>query len=204
MNDELALQLWLLPRWMPYAHDPDTADVEIAAAVDLEIARQPRLAAERDLLVGLLTDKSADARRRAAGLGALRWEEHPVLGRSVASMIGWLLDRDPTRTAAEERDALLATLTEPTDIDHVPPRVEPVTLPYGPGVRVEAVRSEPTGDAPVFSMIEYHVPLARPRASTLLVRFVTCHLALVDELADEFDLIVAKLDLSVAGGAGAR
>jgi hypothetical protein len=220
VNDQLAIQLNVFSRWMAYALDPTTAAATIAGEVAGLIARHPALAGRRQLLTDLLTHKSAGARDDGAAFGALRYEEHGGHGGhgghgdSIASMVGWLIGRDRSRTCAEELTDNLARFAVRTRLDQRPPQVGRVRLPYGDGVRVTAARRVPpelsTGHRPpapgggreavrgraLFHTVEYHVPLDQPAASLLFVRFMTSDLVHVDDLAGELDTIVTDLRLA--------
>jgi hypothetical protein len=204
VSDQLAIQLNVFSRWMAFALDPATAPATIAREVHGLISRHPALAGRRQLLADLLTNKSAGARDDGAAFGALRYEEHGGHGHgdSIASMVGWLIGRNPTRTSAEELTDNLARFAGRTRLDQLPPQVGRVRLPYGEGVRVIAARRVPpersTGQHTplLFHTVEYHVPLDQPASSLLFVRFMTSDLVHVDDLAGELEAIVADLRLA--------
>jgi hypothetical protein len=202
MNDHLAIQLNVFSMWMAYALDPGTVDESINREVDAQIFRQPQLATSRNLLAELLASKSADARGESAALGALRYEQHPTYGPSIASVVGWLIDRNPRRSIDEEIADNLARFAMQTRIDQYPPRVKRVHLPYGDGVRLESARAAPARrrlpveQRTVFQTVEYHIPRDDPPASLLFVRFMTSNLAHVDHLIDEFEVMIEDLRLS--------
>jgi hypothetical protein len=204
MTRSPVLQLRARSRWMAYALDAATANETVRREVDHQIAREPALADRRSLLTDLLTTRSTSARVDEAALGALRYEAHPVRGDSIASMTGWLIDRNPNRTAEDELADNLARFAVQTRLDHVPPRVRRVSLPYGNGVRVETARRpvpDPVGTSgslDLFPAVEYHIPLDQPPASLLFVRFLASNLVHIDHLVDEFELIVRDVELPTA------
>jgi hypothetical protein len=209
MDSPYAFRLKTLTRWMAYALDAATAPDSVTREVDTHIARHPHLAAQRSLLADLLASKSAGARRQEATLGALRFEEHPTDGNSIASMVGWLVDRNPRRSVEQEIADNLARFAMQTRLAHTPqapPRVRRVKLPYGEGVRLESARGRPVPTAPpaptghraALRTVEYHIPLDLPPASLLFVRFMASNPDHVDRLASEFQLIVEDLQLAPA------
>ena len=201
MTGPLTIRFHVLSRWMTFALDEATATGHIEGEVGGLVARHPPLCGHRRLLVDLLGHKSAGAREDGAAFGAMRFDNHPGHGGSIASMIGWLIDRSPVRTAEQEVADNLARFTVQTRIDQFPPQVSRLSLPYGHGVRVVAARRVPTpgGDGSaqpaVFHTIEYHVPLDSPPASLLFVRFMTSDLRHAAELSAEFETIAAALRL---------
>jgi hypothetical protein len=201
VNDQLGVQLQLPPRWMAYALDPATAEATIVDEVDRQIAADPDLAVIRHVLIGLLGDKSDEARADEAGFGAVRWEEHPRFGASIASVVGWLVDRQPGRSVEEAIADDLAGLAVQTEIDHFPPHLTRVSLPCGDGVRLEVARSATTDgvqSATVFQTVEYHIPLDDPPASKLFVRFISSNLAYIDVPVAELDAMMHELERTTA------
>lgn len=202
MTGKLGIRLTTLSRWMAFALDPATAEQAIEREVDAHIARRPQLTRSRALLVDLLTSTSAGARSEEATLGAMRYEELPSCGSSIASMTAWLIDRNPHRSVREEIDDNLARLTVQTRLDQFAPRVERVGLPFGDAVRVETARRVPSAfplaadQRPLFQTVEYHIPLDTPTPSLLFVRFTTSNLVDVGQLTGEFHTIVEGLELA--------
>jgi hypothetical protein len=199
-------RVWLdgaqrVAHWMAYALDPGDTEAAVRREVDTHLARHPGPAGQRALLIDLLTAKSAGAREDGAVLGGLRYEDTGS-GASIASMAGWLVDRNPARTVDDEIADNLAGLSVARGIDQEPPTVRRVRLPYGPAVRLETSRRAPSGAATpvehrmVFRTVEYHVPLLRPPASLLFVRFMTSDLAGAGRLGGEFETIVARLPVA--------
>jgi len=205
VTDELRIRFHVPSRWMTFALDEATAAEEVDREVAGLIGRHPPLGVHQRLLIELLGHKSAGAREDGAAFGAMRYEIHPGHGGSVASMIGWLVGRSPVRTPDEEVADNLARFTVQTRIDQFPPQVSRVRLPYGHGVRVLAARRIPTREGAeshhraLFHTLEYHVPLDRPPASLLFVRFMTSDLVHVTELSGEFEGIIAELRLVPRG-----
>jgi hypothetical protein len=196
----IAIDLSVLPAWMTVALDPTSAARHIEREVDAHIGRHPHLAGLRLRLIERLTAASTLARQEAAVLGAIRFEEHPVLGASEASMAGWMLTRNPARSVDDEIADNLARFAVQHRLDRSPPRVTHVQLAVGSGLRVETTRAEPIGTHPGTRQppqraVEYHLPLTTPPSSLLLVRFTTSDLAQVATVVGELDAIVADIRL---------
>jgi hypothetical protein len=190
--------------WFPFAGvlEEDLADVP--RQVDRRLSREPELAPRRDELIDLLTEFANDLTDQGALFGALRWEDHPDWGVGVTYGTatiesGWPGIR-PDEVLAEVRNQIELALAA----DPEAPKLEPVDLPAGPAIRLEATRvfepDEPTEPAAAFLLAEYWLaPTAEglPAGTIVHLAFLTTNPAYAPTVVDEYAAIAERLWLGV-------
>lgn len=193
----LPLALDLPPTWCALTLDRDQDADEVPRYVEARLAGDPSLAPARHALTDLILGWGAAADGLGAALAAMRYDDDAAFGTAMATLIAFVLDRDPAHPIDAELAALRERLAQPLPVDQHPPHVEEVDLAIGRAVRVHAVR-DPTaeGEDPqvLRFVVQYWIPLAG-RSSTLELEATTSNLALAPEIAAEVDAIVASAGL---------
>jgi hypothetical protein len=188
--------LALPPTWSYIACDEEQAAVDVPAQVDARIAEEPELAVYREAVIGPMLGLSRTVAATPGGLfAARRWDMvggHLVMGTLIAKLLG-----RPEGPPGEELDRLRSFVATPSGLDHVPPRLERVTLRTGEALRVEALRQPPdigSEKQPLRLVVEFWAPL-QDDLGTVKLSFSTACFASAPLIVSELDAMAACFEL---------
>jgi len=191
----LALAVDLPAAWCHLSLVPERDGVEVPAQVDQLIAGQADLAPARQALIDLFLGWASSASGLGATMAAMRYDEDPVFGVAMATLLVLLRDRDPAQSVDAELAALRDRLGRTEPADQHPPHVDVVTLPIGRSVRLEAVRdptTTPSHPEALRFVLQHWIPLAGS-PYTLEFEATTSNLVVAPQIAAEVDAIVASV-----------